>query len=342
MNDTQNMTCQLGATIRRLRTERGITQDVLARELNVSFQAVSKWETNATLPDVTLLPQIALYFGVSMDTLFAMDTDKQVEHIRTMLRDEEVISNEKFVWAERYLTGLLTERPQDSDVRMLLIELYAHRENRDSLAQGRLIEEGCAYDAENSVLLGMLVSVREKRREPDRLINFLEALLQKHTGSAAIEDRLINACIKNRRFERVSELMQRASERPMLGLYRGDLILAQEGNEEAAKKQWQRTADAFCKDALLLLKTAERFEKIGDAETAIALYERSYELTTAPKWMDSLYARAFLYERIGDIPKAIKMWEKIIVSYEEDYGINSGNAVNWPRNELARLRKIKS
>lgn len=188
----------------------------------------------------------------------------------------------------------------------------------------------------------MLVSVREKRREPDRLINFLEALLQKHTGSAAIEDRLINACIKNRRFERVSELMQRASERPMLGLYRGDLILAQEGNEEAAKKQWQRTADAFCKDALLLLKTAERFEKIGDTETAIALYERSYELTTAPKWMDSLYARAFLYERIGDIPKAIKMWEKIIVSYEEDYGINSGNAVNWPRNELARLRKIKS
>jgi transcriptional regulator with XRE-family HTH domain len=56
--------------IQRLRKERNITQDVLAAAMEVSVQAISKWETGASLPDIMQLPRIAKFFGVTIDYLF--------------------------------------------------------------------------------------------------------------------------------------------------------------------------------------------------------------------------------------------------------------------------------
>jgi len=67
------MSLQLGEVVRRLRTERGLTQLQLARELNVSPQAVSRWENGSTYPDITLLPEIANFFGVSADLLLGIE-----------------------------------------------------------------------------------------------------------------------------------------------------------------------------------------------------------------------------------------------------------------------------
>ena len=53
-----------------LRKQKGITQEQLACALNVSPQAVSKWETNTSQPDTQTLPLIADFFGVSIDYLF--------------------------------------------------------------------------------------------------------------------------------------------------------------------------------------------------------------------------------------------------------------------------------
>ncbi|MBP1544642.1 MAG: helix-turn-helix transcriptional regulator [Oscillospiraceae bacterium] len=60
--------------LQKLRKEKGITQDVLASHLGVSPQAVSKWE-NGSYPDGDLLPQIADFFGVSIDHLYGRATD---------------------------------------------------------------------------------------------------------------------------------------------------------------------------------------------------------------------------------------------------------------------------
>ncbi len=60
----------MGTQIARLRKERGLTQEALARELNVTNQAVSKWESGQSCPDLQLLPQLADLFGVTIDTLF--------------------------------------------------------------------------------------------------------------------------------------------------------------------------------------------------------------------------------------------------------------------------------
>ena len=75
---------KLGEKIKALRKERNISQEVLANYLGVSFQAVSKWETGSTMPDVTLIPAIASFFRVSTDELFEFnlfEMEKEVEDI---------------------------------------------------------------------------------------------------------------------------------------------------------------------------------------------------------------------------------------------------------------------
>lgn len=60
----------IALNIRRLREARGVTQEVMAQALGVTFQAVSKWERGVTLPDTAMLPGIARYLGVTIDALF--------------------------------------------------------------------------------------------------------------------------------------------------------------------------------------------------------------------------------------------------------------------------------
>ena len=63
----------ISKNITNLRNKKGITQDQLATALNISPQAVSKWETNTSQPDTQMLPLIAEYFDVSIDYLYYGD-----------------------------------------------------------------------------------------------------------------------------------------------------------------------------------------------------------------------------------------------------------------------------
>ena len=60
----------IGNTILALRREKGLTQEALAQVLDVTNQAVSKWESDQCCPDTMLLPRIADYFEISIDELF--------------------------------------------------------------------------------------------------------------------------------------------------------------------------------------------------------------------------------------------------------------------------------
>ena len=60
----------LGDKIKSLRKNKNITQAQLAGALFVSAQSVSKWENHMSVPDITMLPVIARYFGITMDELF--------------------------------------------------------------------------------------------------------------------------------------------------------------------------------------------------------------------------------------------------------------------------------
>ena len=59
----------LGEKIAEKRRVRGMTQEEVAEKLGVTSQAVSKWENNNSLPDITLLPAIADLFETTIDAL---------------------------------------------------------------------------------------------------------------------------------------------------------------------------------------------------------------------------------------------------------------------------------
>ena len=65
----------IGDKIRALRKNKNVTQTELAEALSVSSQSVSKWENHLSAPDITLLPVIARYFGITMDELFGYRLD---------------------------------------------------------------------------------------------------------------------------------------------------------------------------------------------------------------------------------------------------------------------------
>ena len=67
------MEIRIGENIKRLRGEKGVTQEQLAEILHVSAVAVSKWERGETMPDISLLPQLAFYFQTTIDELMNYD-----------------------------------------------------------------------------------------------------------------------------------------------------------------------------------------------------------------------------------------------------------------------------
>jgi len=61
----------IGKRIAQLRKEKGFTQEELAQQMEVSAQAVSKWENDLTCPDISSLPNLAKLLGVTVDELLS-------------------------------------------------------------------------------------------------------------------------------------------------------------------------------------------------------------------------------------------------------------------------------
>ena len=64
---------EIGRTIKELRQRRGVTQEELSAALRVSVQTVSRWENGVNAPDLSMLPQLAVYFGVTTDHLLGWE-----------------------------------------------------------------------------------------------------------------------------------------------------------------------------------------------------------------------------------------------------------------------------
>lgn len=83
------MQLDLGTKIRQLRHRDGRTQEALAEALGVTSQAVSRWESGGSYPDMNLLPSIANYFGVTIDELFGYHNDhaQKIDHLASRIHD---------------------------------------------------------------------------------------------------------------------------------------------------------------------------------------------------------------------------------------------------------------
>lgn len=80
----------IGTNIKKLRRERDITQEQLAELLHLTPSAISQWETDRVLPDITYLPLLANIFRVSSDVILGIDVearDAQIEEIYKEIRE---------------------------------------------------------------------------------------------------------------------------------------------------------------------------------------------------------------------------------------------------------------
>ncbi len=71
------MTIQIGNNIKALRKRDKRTQEDVAEALGITFQAVSRWESGISYPDMEMIPAIANYFGVTIDELFGFESKKE-------------------------------------------------------------------------------------------------------------------------------------------------------------------------------------------------------------------------------------------------------------------------
>ena len=66
----------IGSRIAKYRKEKGLTQEALANQMGVSSQAVSKWETDASCPDIAALPQLCRILGITTDELLTGNSNE--------------------------------------------------------------------------------------------------------------------------------------------------------------------------------------------------------------------------------------------------------------------------
>ncbi len=117
------MEMNIGNKIRELRKKKGITQEQLASALGITSQAVSKWEMSTGYPDIAMLPVIAGYFCVSMDTLFNYDADKLEENIMNVLYNSR--GGRPFEEAEKILLEGIADYPTGYILKRELLDWYA-------------------------------------------------------------------------------------------------------------------------------------------------------------------------------------------------------------------------
>ncbi len=95
------MKMTIGEKIKELRKLQNKTQEELAKALNISCQAISKWENGQALPDITLVVPIAEFFKVSTDTLFDMNRKLSNDEWDKFWQGEAgKTDEEKLIWWE--------------------------------------------------------------------------------------------------------------------------------------------------------------------------------------------------------------------------------------------------
>lgn len=75
-----------GQRFSRLRKAKGLRQEDIAEKINISPQAVSKWENDISLPDITILSELSDLLGVSLDELLGKES-KRVEMVAKEVKD---------------------------------------------------------------------------------------------------------------------------------------------------------------------------------------------------------------------------------------------------------------
>lgn len=232
----------IGNKIRELRKQRGITQEQLAESIGISFQAVSKWENNIALPDITLVPVLASYFGVSMDELFDFNLN-EIEHA----------------------------------VRIITEKAYHYRESNPAESR-RILEEGLKKYPENDILLNNLLYVLDHSVKPDETIAIASKLIEKTNQNDVKYDalRFLAYAYKAKGdLESAEAAIEQIPEIYFTKLTEKAYLLSGKAKFEAAEKQKWISFENLLQ---MMWKLAEYYEENGKIDKAIAETKKALNL----------------------------------------------------------------
>ncbi|MBE6687151.1 MAG: helix-turn-helix domain-containing protein [Ruminococcaceae bacterium] len=256
---------KLGEKIKALRHEKGISQEVLANNLGLSAQAVSKWEQGVTLPDVAMIPSIASYFGVSTDELFGFNLFKI-----------------------------------EGEVKKICDEAYKFRFS-DRKASGKILREGLKRFPGNEVILNNLLYVlspEEDKEEYFEICNALSSSKDDETRFDAIRMMAIG-------YHRIDEFgLAKAAIDKLPEIYFTKLelqawMLKGEERYRAASLQKNLSAETLV-DMLCFL--GDHYAENGEKEKAKIQYNIALRVINAFRddFCDSNYFKCSLYEGLYD------------------------------------------
>ena len=238
---------KLGEKIKTLRKQKNISQEVFAGYLGVSFQAVSKWECGNTMPDVTMIPAIASFFGVTTDELFDFnlyETEKQVEAI--------------------------------------CYESWKYRENDPAKAE-RILREGLQRYPGNDIILNNLLYTMDDRTRTDEVITLCRSLIESAKDDSVKYDacRILASCYKeNRQTDLVKPTLDIIPELYFSKLELMASLLDGDESYEAAQKHKNICAEDLID---MLIICGKRLSENGDAEKAMSQFRIAQKVIDAFK-----------------------------------------------------------
>jgi len=157
------MDLYIGQNLKNFRKARNLTQEEVAKHLGISFQSISKWERNDGYPDITMLPALARYYGVTIDELIGMNEIESAKALEEINRQwEENRSNNNHAANVQLMRDALKTYPNNA---LLLVQLSAslerlagtESEKREYLRQSIEVQEQIISYCDDSEVRGAVL-----------------------------------------------------------------------------------------------------------------------------------------------------------------------------------------
>lgn len=339
---------EIGKKIRDLRVAKGITQEILAEVLSVSPQAVSKWETGSASPDIQLLPELAIYFGVTIDELFCLTDDREYDRIQNMIWDSRLVPQNELERAERWLKTKIGMGYRPAACWRLLADLYNHQARMfhsyaADFARAALNTDPEEYEALQELNEAMGGHISDYNfRNHHRLIDELKARAEERPDLWKIQLWLLDNLIADHRLEEASLWLDRLSRihsSYRIPFYRAQIARAamdRAGYEDCLRQIGETYADQWT----ALFDLGGLLADDGRYTDALQCFRSSMELQSAPRYVDALEAMAQIHEIRGDYMGAITVLEEELQVLAEDWDTTTGETADAVHREIRRLRGL--
>lgn len=337
---------------RELRMKKAATQEQMAVALNLSSQAISKWETGLTLPDITLLPEISVYFGVTIDELFDITDEKHLARIQNMVSLQETIDENDLEYAQSFLLSQLAQQRNEEYCLQLLPALYNKKAGEYRKKAEYYAKEALERFPENHNNHANLNEAQQGfigdwnlDNQAERILYYKE-FLKKHPDSIEalrwyIEElihvgRLTEAEAAIGRLERLSEKHRESSEDAdgcRIELYRTKLLW-ERGKQEEALARMEELTKTKPQKWLVWNNAGDLYARACRYEEAVACYEKCMEVQETPHYTDAAMAIAQIGEITGDTALSAKAWNTYVRILKEDWGITEGIQVERAQKKI--------